>query len=73
MASKCRQILCTIWNPFACLYIFPLFRQQPLNLQQRYAATIKFNTVEERLYREAIGIMLGGIDPVLGIMIGSGY
>jgi hypothetical protein len=30
-----------------------------------YAATIKFNTVEERLYREAIDIMLAGIDPVL--------
>jgi hypothetical protein len=30
-----------------------------------YAATIKFNTVEERLYREAIDMMLAGIDPVL--------
>jgi hypothetical protein len=30
-----------------------------------YSATIKFNTVEERLFRETVDIMLASIDPVL--------
>lgn len=55
----------TLFLELTSIFLFGQLRIGFAAVSTSYSATMKFDTVEDELYREAIDLILSGIDPVL--------